>query len=457
MLNPEIFREYDIRGIADRDLTDDSVVLLGRAIGTYFRKRGKSRMTVGRDVRLSSERIHARFIEGLLACGIDVLDVGECPTPLLYYSLYRLNPDGGVMITGSHNPSEYNGLKVAVGRSTIHGAEIQEIGRLAERGEFHTGSGRLEQAPLMDDYFAELEQSVRLKSDLKIVVDCGNGAASLLADKLYTALGCTVHALYCEADGRFPNHHPDPTVAENLEDLAEEVRRRGADVGIAFDGDADRIGVVDERGGILWGDDLMIVFSRNILEAHPGATIVAEVKCSKRLYDEIERLGGKAIMWKAGHSLIKSKMAEENALLGGEMSGHMFFRDRHHGYDDAIYAGARLLEILSASGRKLSEALADLPETYSTPEIRVDCPERIKFQVVEKAREYFSKRFRTIQVDGVRIEFSDGWGLVRASNTQPVLVLRFEADTQQRLREIRSLVEEKVQEFVERAGSGVDS
>lgn len=457
MLNPEIFREYDIRGIADRDLTDDSVVLLGRAIGTYFRKRGKSRMTVGRDVRLSSERIHARFIEGLLACGIDVLDVGECPTPLLYYSLYRLNPDGGVMITGSHNPSEYNGLKVAVGRSTIHGAEIQEIGRLAERGEFHTGSGRLEQAPLMDDYFAELEQSVRLKSDLKIVVDCGNGAASLLADKLYTALGCTVHALYCEADGRFPNHHPDPTVAENLEDLAEEVRRRGADVGIAFDGDADRIGVVDERGGILWGDDLMIVFSRNILEAHPGATIVAEVKCSKRLYDEIERLGGKAIMWKAGHSLIKSKMAEENALLGGEMSGHMFFRDRHHGYDDAIYAGARLLEILSASGRKLSEALADLPETYSTPEIRVDCPERIKFQVVEKAREYFSKRFRTIQVDGVRIEFSDGWGLVRASNTQPVLVLRFEADTQQRLREIRSLVEEKVQEFVERASSGVDS
>lgn len=457
MLNPEIFREYDIRGIADRDLTDDCVVLLGRAIGTYFRKRGKSRMTVGRDVRLSSERIHARFIEGLLACGIDVLDVGECPTPLLYYSLYRLNPDGGVMITGSHNPSEYNGLKVAVGRSTIHGAEIQEIGRLAERGEFHTGSGRLEQAPLMDDYFAELEQSVRLKSDLKIVVDCGNGAASLLADKLYTALGCTVHALYCEADGRFPNHHPDPTVAENLEDLAEEVRRRGADVGIAFDGDADRIGVVDERGGILWGDDLMIVFSRNILEAHPGATIVAEVKCSKRLYNEIERLGGKAIMWKAGHSLIKSKMAEENALLGGEMSGHMFFRDRHYGYDDAIYAGARLLEILSASGRKLSEGLADLPETYSTPEIRVDCPERIKFQVVEKAREYFSKRFRTIQVDGVRIEFSDGWGLVRASNTQPVLVLRFEADTQQRLREIRSLVEEKVQELVERAGSGVDA
>ncbi|HUG43068.1 MAG TPA: phosphomannomutase/phosphoglucomutase [Acidobacteriota bacterium] len=454
MLNPEIFREYDIRGIADRDLRDEQVVLLGRAIGTYFRERGKSRMTVGRDVRLSSERIHSRFIEGALACGVDVLDLGECPTPLLYYSLYRLNPDGGIMVTGSHNPAEYNGLKVALGRSTIHGPEIQKIRMLAEREDFHSGAGRLEQAGLMDDYFAELERSVRLKSDLKVVVDCGNGAASLLADKLYAALGCTVRALYCEADGRFPNHHPDPTVAENLKDLSEEVRLQGADLGIAFDGDADRIGVVDERGRILWGDDLMIVFSRNILVAHPGATIIAEVKCSKRLYDEIERLGGKAIMWKAGHSLIKSKMAEENALLGGEMSGHMFFRDRHYGYDDAIYAGARLLEILSASGRKLSEALADIPETYSTPEIRVDCPDRIKFRVVEKAREYFSKRHRTIEVDGVRIEFSDGWGLVRASNTQPVLVLRFEADTQQRLREIRSQIEAKVQKFVKLAGSG---
>ena len=447
-INPEIFREYDIRGIAESDLTDPVVFRLGQALGTYLGVRGCKSLTLGRDCRLSSTRLMKQLSGGLQSTGLRVIDVGVCPTPVLYFSLHHLNPDAGVMITGSHNPPEYNGFKVALGSLTIHGDEIQEVGRIAQLGEFPSGEGSHEEVFLSSEYRDYLARALgQLEHPLRVVVDAGNGTGAVLGPQVYRDMGCEVIELYCTMDGNFPNHHPDPTVVENLQDLIRTVRQEQADLGIAFDGDTDRIGVVDDEGRIVWGDDLMILYSREILGQSPGATIVGEVKCSKNLYDEIERLGGRGIMWKAGHSLIKAKMKEEKALLGGEMSGHMFFADRYFGYDDAIYAGARLLEHLSQSGRKVSEMLSDIPKTYSTPEIRVDCPEALKFKVVEQAQEYFSSHYPAVTVDGVRVLFDDGWGLVRASNTQPVLVLRFEADSPQRLEEIRTLMEDKIQEF----------
>ncbi len=447
-INPEIFREYDIRGIAESDLTDPVVFTLGQALGTYLGAQGCESLTLGRDCRLSSERLMEQLSGGLQATGLDVVDLGVCPTPVLYFSLHQLDLDAGVMITGSHNPPEYNGFKVAVGSLTIHGEQIQEVRRIAESGDFLSGEGNKEERSLSSSYRDYLAQALgRLDPPLRVVVDAGNGTGAVLGPQVYRDMGCQVIELYCTMDGNFPNHHPDPTVVENLQDLIETVREEKADLGIAFDGDTDRIGAVDDEGNIIWGDDLMILYSREILDQNPGATIVAEVKCSKNLYDEIEKRGGRGIMWKAGHSLIKAKMKEEKALLGGEMSGHMFFADRYFGYDDAIYAGARLLEHLSRSGRKVSELLSDVPETFSTPEIRVDCPEAVKFKVVELAQEYFSSRYSTVTVDGVRVIFDDGWGLVRASNTQPVLVLRFEADSVQRLEEIRALMEDKIEEF----------
>ncbi len=447
-INPEIFREYDIRGIAESDLTDPVVFTLGQALGTYLGVRGCKSLTLGRDCRLSSTRLMKQLSGGLQATGLRVIDVGVCPTPVLYFSLHHLNPDAGIMITGSHNPPEYNGFKVALDSLTIHGDEIQEVGRIAWAGEFPSGEGSHEEVSLSVEYRDYLARELgQLEHPLRVVVDAGNGTGAVLGPQVYRDLGCEVIELYCTMDGNFPNHHPDPTVVENLQDLIRTVRQEKADLGIAFDGDTDRIGVVDDEGRIVWGDDLMILYSREILGQSPGATIVGEVKCSKNLYDEIERLGGRGIMWKAGHSLIKAKMKEEKALLGGEMSGHMFFADRYFGYDDAIYAGARLLEHLSQSGRKVSEMLSDIPKTYSTPEIRVDCPEALKFKVVAQAQDYFSSHYSAVTVDGVRVLFDDGWGLVRASNTQPVLVLRFEADSAERLEEIRTLMEGKIQEF----------
>jgi len=447
-INPEIFREYDIRGIAESDLADPVVFTLGQALGTYLGARGCRSLALGRDCRLSSDRLMEQLTGGLQATGLDVVDLGVCPTPVLYFSLHHLDTDAGVMITGSHNPPEYNGFKVAVGSLTIHGEQIQEVRKIAESGDFLSGEGSREERALSSAYRDHLAQALgRLEHPLRVVVDSGNGTGAVLGPQVYRDMGCQVIELYCTMDGNFPNHHPDPTVVDNLQDLIETVREEKADLGIAFDGDTDRIGAVDDEGNIIWGDELMILYSREILDQNPGATIVAEVKCSKNLYDEIEKRGGRGIMWKAGHSLIKAKMKEEKALLGGEMSGHMFFADRYLGYDDAIYAGARLLGHLSRSGRKVSELLSDVPETFSTPEIRVDCPEAVKFKVVELAQEYFSSRYSAVTVDGVRVIFDDGWGLVRASNTQPVLVLRFEADSAQRLEEIRALMEEKIQEF----------
>ena len=353
------------------------------------------------------------------------------------------------MITGSHNPAEYNGFKVALGKTTIYGNQIQKIEKIASSGDFMQGKGTLENISLAETYHQNLVKSLGvLPNSLRVVVDCGNGTASPVAPNLYRDLGCEVIELYCTMDGHFPNHHPDPTVVDNLQDLIQIVRQSSADLGIAFDGDADRIGAIDNQGNIIWGDELMILFSRSVLNAQPGATIIGEVKCSKNLYDDIERCGGRGIMWKAGHSLIKAKMKEEGAALAGEMSGHIFFADRYFGYDDAIYAGARLLELISNCEQGISEMLADVPKTYKTPEIRMDCSEKRKFEIVSKVQEFFEKSYRTVTVDGVRVIFDDGWGLVRASNTQPALVLRFEADSQKRLNEIQALVENKLEDFM---------
>jgi phosphomannomutase/phosphoglucomutase len=348
------------------------------------------------------------------------------------------------MITGSHNPPEFNGFKVCVGKEALYGEEIQNLRRLAEARNFVDGKGSVSYQKLIPAYQDFIIRSIRLKRGPKVVVDSGNGTAGAVAPQILRALGCQVEELYSEVDGQFPNHFPDPTIPGNMQDLIAKVKQTGAEVGIAYDGDADRIGVADPLGNIIWGDQLMILFARDVLRNHPGATIISEAKCSQVLYDEIARLGGRGIMWRTGHSLLKSKMKEEKALLGGEMSGHIFFADRYFGYDDAIYASCRLLEILSQSEKRIPELLADIPKTFATPEIRVDCPDDQKFSLVKRVKESFRKEYPIVDVDGVRVLFADGWGLVRASNTQPVLVLRFEAKSAARLEEIRALVEKRV-------------
>jgi len=445
-MNPEVFREYDVRGVVDRDLNDDFVYHLGKAIGTYGRNKGVKTMTTGRDCRLTSEEYHNAITKGITSTGIDVIDIGLCATPILYFSIRYLKTDGGVMVTGSHNPPEFNGFKICVGPDTIYGEEIQNLRKIMEGSDYLSGQGKVSEQDITKPYHDYIFENVKVRAGFNVVLDAGNGVGGFFAMPLFERFKCTVTPLYCEMDGRFPNHFPDPTVEENLTKLIHLVNEKKADVGIAYDGDADRIGIITDRGEIIWGDELLILFSRFILKENPGAAIIGEVKCSQNLYDDIEKNGGRAIMWKAGHSLIKGKMKEEKALLAGEMSGHMFFADRYYGYDDAIYASARLLEILSKSGKKLSEILSDVPKSFNTPEIRVDCPDNIKFQVVEKVKNYFQKDYEIIDIDGVRIKFDDGWGLVRASNTQPVLVLRFESWTEKGLNSIKSFVEKIVKD-----------
>ncbi|HSR12709.1 MAG TPA: phosphomannomutase/phosphoglucomutase [Thermodesulfobacteriota bacterium] len=446
-MNHRIFREYDIRGIVDEDLTDETVSLIGRSFATYVSGKGKKRVAVGRDGRLSSPRFRGPLVEAMVKGGLDVVDVGVCPTPVFYYSLYHLERDGGVMITGSHNPPDFNGFKICVGKDTLFGEEIQKLRAIIDSGKFSSGAGSLSSYDIIPPYLDYLRNNIRLERKMKVVVDSGNGTAGLVAPRILRDLGCEVVELYSEVDGSFPHHHPDPTIPENLKDLIDAVRKSGADAGIGYDGDADRIGAVDHEGNIIWGDQLMILFSRDILSRNRGATVISEVKSSQNLYDDIARNGGRGIMWRAGHSLLRNKMKEEKALLGGEMSGHIFFADRYFGYDDAIYASCRLLEILSRSGLRIPDMLSDIPKTYNTPEIRVDCPDDRKFELVERVKESFRKEYPIVDIDGVRILFPDGWGLVRASNTQPVMVLRFEARTPDRLGEIRSLVERRVSEL----------
>jgi phosphomannomutase/phosphoglucomutase len=443
-VNPAIFREYDIRGVAERDFDAGFARRLGLAHGTLAREAGKRRVSVGRDCRLTSDRYAAAVVDGLAATGLAVVDLGVCPTPLMYFSLFHWGLDGGIQVTGSHNPSDYNGFKVCLGTDALYGEQIQELRRLIEAGRFASGSGTVEERPVVPVYQDDIVGRVgRLARPIRVVVDAGNGTAGPVAPAIYRRLGAEVHELFCDPDGRFPNHHPDPTLPENMEDLVHAVAERGAELGIAFDGDADRIGVVDARGRIIWGDELLVVFARDVLARNPGAVVVSEVKCSQRLYDDIARHGGRGIMWKAGHSLLKAKMRETGALLGGEMSGHIFFKDGYFGYDDAIFAGARLLDVLARSGKAVDALLADLPPSHTTPEIRVDCPDDVKFRLAERVRDHFrAAGYEIIDVDGVRVRFPHGWGLVRASNTQPALVMRFEAETPAALAEYRRTVEE---------------
>ena len=448
-MNPSIFREYDIRGLAERDFAEDFALLLGKVLGTMVRRRGGARVSVGRDCRLTSDAYAEALIAGLVSTGLQLYDLGICPTPLLYFSLFHLDLDGGVEVTASHNTSEYNGFKLCLGKDTLYGEQIQEIRSKMESNDFteETG-GKVQRYEIVPPYQRHLLQDVRkLKRPLKIVVDAGNGVGGPVAPAIFRRLGCTVWEIGCIPDGNFPLHHPDPTVTENLQILIEKVRAENADVGFAYDGDADRIGVVDEKGGIIWGDELLVLFARDVLQRHPNATIVSEVKCSQRLYDDVAKRGGVPIMWKAGHSLLKAKLNEARALLAGELTGHMFFKERYFGYDDAIYASVRLLEILSNSDRPLSALLADLPKTVSTPEIRIACPDERKFIIADLAKDYFRKHYDIIDIDGVRVQFPDGWGLIRASNTQPALVLRFEARTADQLNAYRAIVENKLKDF----------
>ncbi|MEZ5063770.1 MAG: phosphomannomutase/phosphoglucomutase [bacterium] len=451
-MNPEIFREYDIRGVVDPQLDPETCELIGKGLGTAMRRAGAKDVVVGRDVRLSSDRIRDDLVKGLTSTGLDVIDLGVVPTPGLYYGLYTQDVGGGVMITGSHNPAEYNGFKTSIGKSSIYGEKIQEVRRLIDAGDFETGSGKVTERKILPEYLGRITEGISPERGLTVVVDAGNGAAGPHAPAVLETLGCEVHKLFCEPDGRFPNHHPDPTVAENLQALIAKVRETGADLGIAFDGDSDRIGVVDEKGNIIWGDRLLALYARQVLADGP-TSIIFEVKCSKGLIEDIEAHGGTPVMWRTGHSLIKQKMKETGAELAGEMSGHMFFKHRWYGFDDAIYAAARVVEIVANEDAPLSEIMATIPSYPSTPEIRVPCPEEHKFAVVKEITEFYRKTHPVIDVDGARVDFGDGWGLVRASNTTPLLVLRFEADTEGRLEEIRRSVEGKVKEVMTSMGA----
>jgi phosphomannomutase/phosphoglucomutase len=450
-MSEHIFREYDIRGVAERDLTPTTVEAIGLGLGQLLRPAGSERgprLVVARDCRRSSPRLFENLVAGLTRAGASVVDVGVGPTPLMYFGVHHLNADGGIMITGSHNPGEDNGFKIMRGKGSFFGADIQELRRVVKAPSAAPGGpiGTVEQVAIEQHYLTELKKSVHMAAtDFGIVIDAGNGSAGPLGLRALQSLGFAPVAMFCDMDGTFPNHHPDPTVPENLEALIAAVRSHGARVGLAWDGDGDRLGVVDASGEIIWGDRLLALFARDVLRDRPGAAVVADVKCSQVLFDDVARHGGRPIMWKTGHSLIKTKVKEEHAALAGEMSGHLFFADRYFGFDDAIYAALRLLEILAREGKSVGELLQDLPERFATPELRVTCPDELKFDVVERVRYALKDDGETTSIDGVRVSYPDGsWALVRASNTGPVLVLRFEAPTDARLTELRKSVENTV-------------
>ena len=448
MLKSTIFREYDIRGVADAELLSVDIEVLGQAFGTYLQRHAGKKINLGRDTRLSSPRLRDALMRGLKKSGCEVTDLGVVPTPILYYSVFHLKADGGVMITGSHNPSEFNGFKTVCGESTIHGAAIQELYRMIQSGDLAEGQGAESTYDAVTPYVEEIASQFHFPRRIRAVIDAGNGTGGPVMHRLLEKLNVEATEMFFEMDGHFPNHHPDPTVPKNLEALIAKVGETGADLGIAFDGDTDRIGAVDDQGTVVYGDQLMIIYGREILSRKPGAIFIGEVKCSQLMYDDLAQRGGNPIMWKTGHSLIKAKMKETKAELAGEMSGHMFFADRYYGFDDALYAACRLMEIVANSGKPLSAQLADIPRTVTTPEIRFDCPDELKFDVVQRSKADLQSRHKTLDVDGVRVLFPEGWGLVRASNTQPVLVMRFEARTPELLDRYRAEVEGVVEKAV---------
>ncbi len=444
MLKPTIFREYDIRGIADTDLLTPDIEVLGQAVGTYIQRKSGKKVHLGRDCRLSSVRLSEAVATGLARSGCDVVELGTVPTPVIYHSAYTSKADGATVVTGSHNPAEYNGIKMMCGGAAMYGAMIQELRKMIDAGDLLSGDGSRTEVDGTQAYVDDIASRFNWDRRIKVVLDAGNGTAGPTMHRIIERLNCDAVELFFEMDGRFPNHHPDPTVEKYLAHLKAAVVEHKADFGISFDGDSDRIGAVDEKGSVIWGDTLLLIFGREILSRKPGATFIGEVKCSQVLYDELKRLGGKPIMYRTGHSLIKAKMKEVKAELAGEMSGHMFFADRYYGYDDALYAACRLMEIVAKSGKPLSAQTAGLPHMVSTPEMRVECADEVKFDVVAKVAEQFSRSHKVITVDGVRVLFEHGWGLVRASNTQPVLVLRFEAKTKEQLAAYQKEVEQAV-------------
>ena len=440
-MNPGIFREYDIRGVAGKDIEEKDVVIIGKAYGSLLKRQNKKIVSVGRDCRLTSDKFSQLFIQGIISTGCDVIDIGICPTPVLYFSIHQLKLDGGAMVTASHNPPEYNGFKLMKGTDSIHGQGLQDIRSICENKTFIQGRGKVTKKDVITPYKEYILNNIKIKKPIRIGIDSGNGTGGITALPILKNLGCEVYDIYCDMDGTFPNHEADPTQKKNLVDLIKLVKEKNLDLGVGYDGDADRIGVVDKNGEVIYGDQLMIIYAREILGRKPGATFISEVKCSMVMYDDIRNHGGNAIMWRTGHSLIKKKMKEEKAELAGEMSGHMFFKDRYMGFDDALYATCRLLEIMADTGLGVDELIQDLPKTFTTPEIRVDCPDEIKFNVVDKIVRLFKTKQDVIDIDGLRALYDDGWGLVRASNTQPALVLRFEALSEKRLDEIRNEIE----------------
>ena len=444
MISPGIFRQYDIRGIYGKDLTVEAAEAIGRGYAIILAEHGLTgAVAVGRDNRPSGDALRDALVRGLTGTGLDVIDIGVVPTPLLYWALHNLPVVAGIQITGSHNPPEYNGFKCCVGTGSLHGAGILHLRDIIATGTFPKGAGKVSHEAVVDRYVTDVAARIGpLPKDMKVVIDCGNGAGAIVAPALFKALGIAPTMLFAESDGTFPNHHPDPTVVENLQDLIRSVRATGSEVGIGFDGDADRIGIVDGDGTIIWGDYLLLIYARDVLaRTGAGQAIIFDVKCSQALPDGIEKAGGKPIMWKTGHSLIKDKMKEMHAPIAGEMSGHMFFGEGFYGHDDALYGAARLLRICADAKRTVKQLLADVPRFVSTPELRIDCADDRKEVVVRDALTHFSARYKVSDVDGVRILFDGGWGLIRSSNTQPILVMRFEADSEARLTAIRSEVE----------------
>ncbi|MCK4244538.1 MAG: phosphomannomutase/phosphoglucomutase [Candidatus Omnitrophica bacterium] len=444
-LNREIFREYDLRGIVKKDLSDDVVASIARGFGTYLQRISRGReIVVARDNRLSSEHLSRLVIEGLLSTGCDVTDIGEVPTPVFYFANHHFGENGGVMITASHNPPQFNGFKLVLERKSIYGKQIQDLREIVEKGMFKKGRGKLRKKNINNLYFKAIRDRIKLKRAISLVIDAGNGIAGPFALNLLKNLGCEVDPLYCESDGNFPHHPPDPVVAENLRDLIKRVKETKAELGIAYDGDGDRIGVVDEKGEIVWGDKLLIILAQEILQKLPGSVIIFDVKCSNALAEAIKEKGGTPLMWKTGHSLIEDKLRQEKSPLAGELSGHIYFADDWFGFDDALYTSARLLQILSRSKKEFSGHLSGIREYYASPEIRVSTPEARKFLIVDKIKRYFQSRYRISDIDGVKVFFKRGWGLVRASNTEASLVIRFEATTPGHLKEIEKIIMREV-------------
>ena len=440
-----IFRAYDIRGIYGKDITTETAEKIGKAFATYV---NGGEIVVGYDARIGSPELRDSLISGLISSGCNVIDIGMVPTPLVYFTISHFKKDGGIVVTGSHNPPEYNGFKLCKGTHTLYGSEIQELKNIIDSNRFRKGNGDVRSMDVKDIYIDFIRSKINLKKKLKIVVDGGNGAADGIAENLFRKLGCDTSCIYCEPNGEFPNHFPDPTVDSYLKDLIENVKKENADIGIAYDGDCDRLGVVDDRGNIVRGDQILILFSRQVLQRMKNAKIIFEVKCSQALIEEIKKNGGVPIMYKTGHSFIKKKMRDEKSPLAGEMSGHFFFADNYYGYDDGIFASARIVEILSNSGKKLSELIDEMPHYYSTPEIRIKCDDEEKFMIVENIREIFKDRYDIIDIDGVRIQFDNGWGLIRASNTEPAIILRFESVSKKGLKNIKEIVMSELKNFL---------